>query len=165
LGATYPLPMRPGFFLFFYGIFFLVGSGLIIGGFSADPAALTDDGHNLKTFLYFMGGFFLVFPLLILGTIYFFIRRSQKRREYLLQHGQRGTATILAAQRTGLLVNRIPQLLFKLRITSDLGETYDLQHRQLYDGLILGPVPVGKEVPVYIDPKNKQNVLVMWEEA
>jgi hypothetical protein len=157
--------MRPTFFLFFYGIFFLVGCGLIIGGITADPTALTDDGHNLKTFFYFMGGFFLVFPLLIIGTIYFFIRRGQKRREYLLQHGQKGKATILGAERTGLSVNKIPQLLFQLRITTDLGETYDLRHKQLYDGLILGPVPTGKEVPVYIDPKNKQNVLVLWEDA
>lgn len=157
--------MRPAFFFLFYGIFFLAGSGLIVGGLMSDPAALTDDGYNLKCFLFFMGGFFLVFPLLILGTIYYFTRRSQKRREYLLKHGAKGTATILGAQRTGLLVNRIPQLLFSLRIATDLGETYELRHRQLYDGLIPGPVPVGKEIPVYIDPKNKQNVLVMWEEA
>lgn len=131
----------------------------------ADPAALTDDGYNLKSFFYFMGGFFLVFPALIIGTIYFFIRRSRKRREYLITYGQNGKATVLSAQRTELYVNRIPQLLFKLRITTDFGETYDLRYRQLYDGLILGPVPVGKEIPVYIDPKNKQNVLVMWEDA
>lgn len=157
--------MKPGFFFLFYGIFFLVGCGMLVSGFLADPAALTDDGHNLKMFFYSMGGFFLVFPLLIVGTIYFFMRRSQKRREYLLQQGQKGKATILGAERTGLLVNKIPQLRFQLRITTDLGETYELPHKQLYDGLILGPVPVGKQVPVYIDPKNKQNVLVMWEEA
>lgn len=159
------VPMKPAFFSLFYGAFFVVACGLIVGGLIADPEALTEDGYNLKAFLFFMGGIFLLFPALIIGTIYYFIRRGKGRLHHLLGHGQNGKATILSAEQTRLLVNEIPQFLFRLRITTHLGETYELRHKQLYDELILGPVPTGKEVPVYIDPKDKQNVLLMWEEA
>ena len=42
--------MKPGFFILFYGISFLVGCGMLVSGSLADLAALTDDGYNLKPF-------------------------------------------------------------------------------------------------------------------
>lgn len=47
---------------------------------------------------------------------------------------------------------------FRLRVKRELGETFEVAHKQRYDGLLLGAVPVEKEVPMYENPKEKQRV-------
>ncbi|MBI5680318.1 MAG: hypothetical protein HZC47_05460 [Methanobacterium sp.] len=139
-----------------------VGVGMIICGFLASPDALTDDGYPLNTFLYMMGGAFVSFPLMATVGVYSYYKRINDRETNLMENGLQGEAEILSREQTGLYINELPQVKFHLKITSPYGETYEMEYKDVVSMLDMGSINVGAKLPVFIDPNNNKNILLVY---
>ena len=139
-----------------------VGIGFLYLGFTASPDALTDDGYSLQNFYYIMGGFFLIGPLITTLGISLFYKRANDKEIYLTQNGVRGEAEILHRERTGTYINELPQVKFLLQITTSEGESYQMEYKDVISMLDLGSINVGAKLPVFVDPDNPKNILLVY---
>lgn len=139
-----------------------VGVGMIIFGFLASPDALTDDGYSLKYFLYIMGVAFVIFPLISTIGVMLYYKRINDRETNLMENGLQGEAKILSRDQTGVYINELPQVKFLLKITSPYGETYEMEYKDVLSMLDIGSVNVGAKLPVFIDPNNNKNILLVY---
>ena len=146
-------------------IFFIVGSGMLIAGYNAAPGSLTDDGYPLNNFFYFMGGFFILFPLLLTLCISFFYRRNAGKISYLKVQGIKGKARVLGIERTGTSINDIPQVILKLKITTDLGEQFLVDYKKCIDPVYYSLITPERDLPVFVHPENKKEVYLDLEAA
>lgn len=146
-------------------IFLIVGSGMLIAGYQAAPGSLTDDGYPLNYFFYTMGGFFILFPLLLTLGISFFYRRSAGKVSYLKTQGIKGKARVLGIERTGTSINDIPQVILKLKITTDLGEQFLVDYKKCIDPVYYSLITPERDLPVFVHPENKKEVYLDLEAA
>lgn len=142
--------------------FLAVGIGMIYFGYQASPNALTDDGYPLKEFLYMMGAFFIIIPFISAGGLMLFYKRINDRETNLIEHGIQGEAEILHREQTGVYINELPQVKFLLKIKSPYGETYEVEHKYVVSMLDMGSINVGAKLPVFIDPNNEKNILLVY---
>ena len=138
----------------------LVGVGMIVYGMMVSPEALTDDGYPLNSFLYLMGVFFIVFPLLGAFGVYYYYKRINDRETFLMNEGIKGEAEILSREQTGTYINEQPQVKFKLLITTPM-ENYELEHKEIVNLLDMGSIPVGRKIPVMVNPDNPRDILLV----
>lgn len=145
-------------------IFVLLGIGFIIAFFFTDPAAKTDDGYSLRYFFLTMGVWFTGLPFLITGYVRYRRKRRMKRKKYFMKNGINATATVIDAERTGTMINNVPQYRFYLKVTTPADEEYNITVKKVvgYDIFRLKP---GVEIPMFIDPKDKGEYFICWEEA
>lgn len=139
-----------------------VGMGLLYLGFTASPDALTDDGYSLQNFFYIMGGFFLIGPLITTVGILLFYNRVNDREINLEQNGTRGEAEILHREQTGTYINELPQVKFLLKLTMPDREPYKIEHKDVVSMLDLSSINVGAKLPVFVDPNNPENILLVY---
>lgn len=139
-----------------------VGIGLLYLGFTASPDALTDDGYSLQNFFYIMGGFFLIGPLITTIGISLFYKRANDREIYLTQSGIRGEAEILHREQTGTYINELPQVKFLLQLTMPDRESYQMEYKDVISMLDLGSINVGTKLPVFVDPNNSKNIMLVY---
>lgn len=142
--------------------FIVVGIGFLFLGYTAPPEALTDDGYNLGNFYYIMGTAFVIFPLLTMFGVMAYYKRINDRETFLIQQGIKGEAEILWREQTGTYINELPQVKFKLRIKTSLSEPYELEYKDVVSMLDLPSIKVGAILPVYVDPNNDKNILLMY---
>ena len=159
--------MKPNNFVFnlLQIIFTLVGLGLIAGGYFVTPEAKTDDGYPLNYFLYTLGGFFIVWPLLLFGVIKYFIRRATARQEYLVNNGIKGKARVLNMRGTNVYINRVPQMVMDLQVTTELGETYETSYKKTVPMQYYNIIRPDLDLPVYIDPNDRNKLFVDFQQA
>jgi len=144
----------------------LVGIGLIVGGFLVDPQAMTDDGLlRARTLLFLLGGFFTVLPLGLGFVIKGLAAKGRKRKQFFLENGIEGTATVLSYDRTGVLVNHNPELEFNLRVVTDSGREFSTEVEQVVGLENLPKLREGMELPAYVHPENEDEVWIDWSEA
>lgn len=98
------------------------------------------------------GGMFLLFYKLFFGPM---INASR-----LQKTGIPGKARILEVKDTGVTINNNPQVKLKLEVKNSLGQKYNAQCRVLVSRINPMAYMPGMEVPVKIDPKNEQNVVI-----
>ncbi len=98
------------------------------------------------------GGMFLLFYKL------FFAPMLNASR--LQKTGTPGRATILEVKDTGVTINNNPQVKLILEVKNSLGQKYNAQCRVLVSRINPNAYAPGMEVPVKIDPKNDQNVVL-----
>ena len=146
-------------------IFTLVGIGFLVGGYNVPQGALTDDGFALDKFFYGMGAFFIIWPLLLFGVIRYFFKRSAQKVEFLKTNGIKGKARVLKMERTNLRINHVQQIILDLDIKTDLGEKLQASYKKCIDPIYYSLIRPDADLPVYIDPNNKKNVYVDFEEA
>lgn len=139
-----------------------VGIGLLYLGFTASPEALTDDGYSLKNFFYIMGAGFLIFPLMTTLGILLYYKKANDREVNLVQNGIRGEAEILHREQTGTYINELPQVKFLLQITMPDREPYKIKYKDVISMLDLGSINVGAKLPVFVDPDNPENILIVY---
>lgn len=142
--------------------FLVVGIGMIYYGYQTSPEALTDDGHPLKEFLYIMGAAFMILPFISSVGLMLFYKRINDRETNLIEHGIQGEAEILSREQTGVYINELPQVKFQLKITSPYGETYEMEHKDIVSMLDMGSINVGAKLPVFVDPNNSKNILLIY---
>jgi hypothetical protein len=83
----------------------------------------------------------------------------------LQKTGLPGTARILEVRDTGVTINNNPQVKLKLEVKDSLGQRYNTECRLLVSRINPNAYSVGMELPVKIDPKNQQNVVVDFSGA
>ncbi|NPV89208.1 MAG: hypothetical protein HPY50_00335 [Firmicutes bacterium] len=149
-------------YIFTTGPFLLIGIGFIIAGFMASPEALTDDGHSLKYFYYSMGASSIFFPLLTSKGLSIYYKRINDRETNLIKNGIQGTAEILAREQTGTYINEQPQVKFLLLITIPGRPAYQIEHKDIVNLLDVGAINVGAKLPVFVDPNNEKNILLVY---
>lgn len=138
-----------------------VGIGFLIFGFMASPEALTDDGYSLKNFFYSMGGAFIFFPLLTTLGVILYYKRINDREIYLIQNGIEAEAEILEREQTGTFINEQPEVKFILLMNVPGEEPYQVEHKEIVNLLDMASIPVGKKIPVKVDPNNSNNFLLI----
>lgn len=146
-------------------IFTLVGAGMLLAGYFSSPGALTDDGYPLNNFFFMMGTFFIVWPIILFGTIKYFINRSVKKTELLIATGIKGNASVRGITRTHVAINRIPKVIPDLDIRTDLGESFTATYKKCIDPIYYSLITPEAKLPVYIDPANKKHIYVDFKEA
>lgn len=139
-----------------------VGIGMIFFGFQASPEALTDDGYPLKDFLYMMGIAFVIFPLITSLGVMMYYKRINDRETNLIENGLKGEAEIINREQTGTYINELPQVKFLLQITTPFGDSYQMEYKDVVSMLDINSINVGAKLPVYIDPNNEKNILLVY---
>lgn len=124
----------------------LVGTGAVVA-----TAGSTGIYIGLGMLLLF-GGMFFLFYKLFFGPI-LNSRRLQKT-------GIPGKARILEVKDTGVTINNNPQVKLILEVKNSFGQKYNTQCRVMVSRINPGAYQAGMEVPVKIDPKNEQNVVL-----
>lgn len=140
----------------------VVGIGFIIFGFMTSPEVLTDDGYSLRFFFYMMGVAFIVFPLAGALGVRFYYKRINDRETFLIQYGIRGEAEILHREQTGTYINELPQVKFRLLLNLPDREPYEVEYKEVVSMLDIGAITVGAKLPVYVDPNDERNILLMY---
>ena len=146
-------------------IFSLIGLGLIVSGYFAAPASQTRDGFPLTTFLYALGAFFVVFPLMVFGAIRYFLRRAAERQAYLVANGIKGKARGLNMGQTNIYINRVPQVVLNLQVTTNLGERYETTYKKAVPLQYYSIIRPDVDLPAYIDPADRTKLFVDFEQA
>jgi len=142
--------------------FLVVGIGMIIYGYTASPETIAANEIPSKEFLYIFGGFFMIMPVLSALGVSLFYKRINDRELDLMENGLKGEAEIISADQTGVYLNELPQIKFLLKITSPYGETYEMEHKDVVNLLDLSSIKVGAKLPVFIDPNNEKNILLVY---
>jgi len=109
-----------------------------------------------------MGAFFIIMPFISSLGVMLFYNRINDREINLMEHGIQGGAEILSREQTGVYINELPQVKFLLKITSPFGETYELEHKDVVSMLDMVSINVGAKIPVFIDPNNNKNILLVY---
>ena len=142
--------------------FLVIGMGIILYGYTSTPETLAADEIPSKEILYFGGVLFMIMPVISALGVRFFYKRINDREVNLMQNGLKGEAEILSADQTGMYLNELPQIKFLLEITSPYGETYQMEHKDVVNMLDLSSIKVGAKLPVFIDPNNERNILLVY---
>jgi hypothetical protein len=131
------------------GIIVAVGSVLAVGGSSGIYIA----GGIIAVF----GGMMLLFYKLFFGPM---INASR-----LAKTGIPGKATIKEVRDTGVTINNSPQVKLVLDVKNQFGQIYSTTIRTLVSRLQPNLYQPGMVVPVKIDPKNENNVIIDFSAA
>ncbi|HEY6063451.1 MAG TPA: hypothetical protein VIV35_07565 [Chitinophagaceae bacterium] len=97
------------------------------------------------------------------GMFYLFYRLFFKpmiNAARLQKTGLPGKATILEVKDTGVTINNNPQVKLMLEVKNSYGQKYNTQCRVLVSRINPNMFMTGMELPVLIDPKNEQNVVI-----
>ncbi len=97
------------------------------------------------------------------GMFYLFYRLFFKpmiNAGRLQKTGIPGTAKILEVRDTGITINNNPQVKLMLEVKNNFGQKYNAQCRVLVSRINPNAYMPGMEIPVKIDPKNEQNVVI-----
>ena len=110
-------------------------------------------------------GIYVGLGMLVLfgGMFYLFYRLFFKpmiNAARLQKTGLPGKATILEVKDTGVTINNSPQVKLMLEVKNSYGQKYNAQCRVLVSRINPNMFMPGMEVPVKIDPKNEQNVVI-----
>ncbi len=130
--------------------------GGIIGLLVALGAVVTTGGQS---------GIYIGLAMLVVfgGMFYLFYRLFFKpmiNAARLQKTGLPGKATILEVKDTGVTINNNPQVKLMLEVKNSYGQKYNTQCRVLVSRINPNMFMAGMEVPVLIDPKNEQNVVI-----
>ncbi|NOT50003.1 MAG: hypothetical protein HOP10_01840 [Chitinophagaceae bacterium] len=102
------------------------------------------------------------------GMFYLFYRLFFKpmiNTSRLQKTGISGTARILEVRDTGITINNSPQVKLIVEIKNSFGQRYQATMRVLVSRINPGAYQPGMEIPVKIDPKNEQNVVLDYSGA
>jgi hypothetical protein len=126
------------------GLVIGIGSVLVNGG----PSGV----YIAAGILLIFGGMFFLFYKLFFGPM---ILASRLRKT-----GLPGKALIKEVQDTGVTINNSPQVKLVLEVKSSLGQVYTTTIRTLVSRLQPHLYQAGMTVPILIDPKNENNVII-----
>lgn len=142
----------------------LASIGLLTAGILTSPEELTDEGYSLRSIFFITVAAFLFFSLASAAGITTYYKHINNRTTNLIRNGIRGTAEILSREQTGIYINDLPQIKFSLEITLRDGKTYAAGHKDIVSLLDLGSVEVGARLPVFVDPDNEKNMLLIYDD-
>jgi hypothetical protein len=111
-----------------------------------------------------MGNCIALVMLVLFGTMFYMFYRlffkPMLNASRLLKTGLPGTARITAVNDTGITINNNPQVKLTVEIKNSFGQRYTATIRTLVSRINPFVYQPGMEIPVKIDPKNEQNVVI-----
>lgn len=117
-------------------------------------------------YLFLVSGLALIIQPLLSGLIRRkFNKRNNDRNPSLLKYGVKATATLLEIQRTGVIVNQMPQYRFKIKVISVEGKEVVITRNKVIDFPDRPKLQEGMQLPALMDADNPPKVLLFWEEA
>jgi hypothetical protein len=137
--------------------FWAIGGYLLYQGFTSSPTALTDDGYNLKTFLFGMGGLFTAIPFVFIFISLIIALRKRNKIKEMITYGKQGTAKILKMSDTGVTINDNPRVKLELEISIPNYPTYLAQKTLVIPIINIPQVQPGLTVDILADPEDKYN--------
>jgi hypothetical protein len=146
-------------------LFIVLGLALIAASFVLAANANNAVSGSMVWTLRFMGGFFVLIPLLTALGRKVVKKNAEKRKSFFMQNGIEATATMLSAQRTGMFLNKVPQIQFEFEIESKDLKTYTASVKKYIRFVDYSNITEGMKIPAYIHPEDRENVLIMWEKA
>lgn len=130
--------------------------GAIIGFFVGIGAVIATTGsaapYITAGMILLFGGMFFLFYKLFFGPM---INAGR-----LMKYGNPGKAIIKEVRDTGVTINNNPQVRLLLEVKNNYGQKYETTVRTLVSRINPFIFQPGMEVPVKIDPKNEQNVII-----
>lgn len=114
--------------------------------------------------------FLIVGGLLAATSVVLLLFGVRFNRRYLAAQalragGVRGTAQVVSARQTGVLMNEQPQVVLDLRITAPGHGTYDARVKEYVPLIALGMLGTGRPLSVLVDPQDRTKILVEWSFA
>lgn len=140
----------------------LTAIGLFIAGIITPSGTLSDDGFSLKMAYFLASASFIFFPFVTAAGVMLYYKIINDRETYLVKNGIKGVAKILSRKQTGLYINDLPQVKFLLEITVPDSDSYQVEYKDVVSLLDLGAINTGAILPVFVDPDNKQSVLLVY---
>jgi hypothetical protein len=111
--------------------------------------------------------FITIFIIVVFGSMFYLFYRiffkPMINAARLQKTGLPGKATILEVKDTGITINNNPQVKLMLEVKNSYGQKYNTQCRVLVSRINPNMFMPGMEVPVLIDPKNEQNVVIDYK--
>jgi hypothetical protein len=124
---------------------------------------------------FLIGGiiFYITIPEIMIGQIwitvaiglaglYMFLEWRANKSGELRHKGTAATATILEMTQTGTYINEMPQVRFRFRVEPQGGVPYEVSSLMTVPHIALGALTTGTPIKVFIDPTNRNNLLVDW---
>jgi len=145
--------------------FIIAGLIFLFLGFKADPSARTDDGYSLKWFWFIMGAWFIGLTVVVYGGIAFILGRIGRKRRGMIEFGRRGTAAVLSFRTTGSELDNMIQVELELRVNAAGMPPYGISHREFVSPANLSGLQVGAQIPVLVDPEDRNKLMIDWREA
>jgi hypothetical protein len=108
-----------------------------------------------------IGQIWIAVAVFLIG-IYVFMNMRGDRMSALRRTGTPANATILEMTQTGIYINEMPQVRFKLRVQPTGGTAYEMNRTMTIPHIALGSLGIGKTLDAYIDKKDPSNVMVDW---
>lgn len=139
--------------------FVLVGLGMIVAGFMADPKARTDDDMmSLNLFFWMMGGFFFLSGVTSGAMIRAFAGKAGLTASADTSGWKRAAGRIVSVQSTGWTINDKPQLAVRLQIFNEALPVYEIDTKICVPPHQVDELKPGITLTVRVDPQNPQNV-------
>lgn len=111
--------------------------------------------------------FFAIIMVVVFGGMFYLFYRlffkPMINAARLQKIGLPGKATILEVRDTGVTINNSPQVKLMMEVKNSYGQKYNAQCRVLVSRINPNMFMPGMEVPVLIDPKNEQNVVIDYK--
>jgi len=95
--------------------------------------------------------------------IFWLLKKQQEKKaaeQKLLETGERATATVLALEETGMLINNQPLVNVKLQVQRQGQAPYEHTHQMVLSMLTIPQVQPGTLVNVRVDPANPRRVAI-----
>ncbi|MET7403250.1 hypothetical protein ABZS66_58215 [Dactylosporangium sp. NPDC005572] len=143
-----------------YVMFFVAAVEFVVGAVLLTMSTV-ESLSSAGTTLMIVGGFLLLSGvIMVLVGVRFLKKYAEGRR--LQENGVAGTAQVLQARQTGVLINNQPQVALDLRVTCPGHGTYDVRRREVIPMLLLSRVTSGLPLTVLVDPQDREKLLVDW---
>lgn len=80
-------------------------------------------------------------------------------------NGIYATATLLSVEKTGMSLNKSPQMLFKVNVSIQDQSDYLGECKKYIQPKDLPKIKKGMQIPAYVHPKNKNKFMLLWADV
>ncbi|GGM80452.1 hypothetical protein ACFFX1_48855 [Dactylosporangium sucinum] len=143
-----------------YVMFFVAAVEFVVGAVLLTMSTVESLSSAGTTLMIVGGALLLSGVIMVLVGVRFLKKYAEGRR--LQENGVAGTAQVLQARQTGVLINNQPQVALDLRVTCPGHGTYDVRRKEVVPMLLLSRVTSGLPLTVLVDPQDREKLLVDW---
>jgi putative oligomerization/nucleic acid binding protein len=159
-GTNYGVGFGIAIFFLVGGIVLYVGGGSLIG-FDSGTEAGNDTADSTMKMIGAIWAGVALFLILLFAAL---LARARSRAR-LARTGTPGKATVREAEQTGTYVNYNPQMKLRLDVQTDDGmPPFEKTTRAVVPMTALGRFGLGTELPVRVDPQDRERFEILWDE-
>ena len=145
--------------------FIALGLVLFIASFFLANKVSNRVGESMVWIMRVLGAWFVIFPIIVLLGKRIKRKKEEEKKSFFLKNGIKATATLLSANRTGVFLNKVPQIMFEFKIDSEGKKEFTTTAKKYIRFIDLSEISEGMKIPAYIHPENDGKIFLMWEEV